>query len=654
MVSYDGLATDLAVRLERQLEAAQQITHIGSWEWDLASGVVTWSDELYRIYGLTPRSVEITLDSFLGRVHPGDRARIQDEIRAALARGGRFAHRERVIRPDGSVRDLDSVGEVVLGRDGAPVGLIGTCRDITEERRREEVIRLYADIVDNMQIGLSVWIADDPGDPSSLRLVAHNPATEQATGLSFAGAIGRTMPTIIPQVERTPLPALLLGVDDEHPLAELRELRLDARPGAPVFAVRAFALPDRCVALALEDISARVRAERLQEGERAALETLAAGAPLTAILTAICRYIEELVPATLASILLVDESGTRLRHGAAPSLPEDYVRAIDGSAIGASAGSCGTAAFRRELVCVSDLENDPLWADYREAARQAGLRACWSMPILSNEGRVLGTFAMYYREPRLPTQDAIRLIARAAHVAGIAIERRRVDDQLRGLHARIEGIREAERTAIAREIHDELGQALTALKMDIAWVARRLGDSENVRDKLQEMASHADNIIHTVRRISAELRPGVLDDLGLSAAIEWQAEEWSRRTGVRCSVHTEVGALRLERPVATAVFRIFQEALTNIARHANATKVEARLRQQAGELELEVCDDGVGLPPDAARGSSLGLLGMRERARLLGGDCEVKRREPHGTIVRLRLPIAERPSRTDTDSTIGA
>lgn len=517
-------STDMprTVRLERQLEAAQKITHIGSWEWDLATGVVTWSDELYRIYGLEPRSHPITLAFFLERVHPDDRARVQGEVAAALERGGRFSHLERVIRPDGSVRELDTVGEVVADAQGRPTGLIGTCRDVTDERRREE---------------------------------------------------------------------------------------------------------------------AAARAQRMQSGERRVLEMLASGAPLEEILAAIVRLIEELAPDALASILMLDESGTRLRHGAAPSLPESYNRAIDGAAIGPRAGSCGTAAFRRQPVLVTDIESDPLWEGYRELVRSLGLRACWSSPILANDGRALGTFAVYYREPRGPDEPARELVARAAHVAGIAIERRQLDDQLRALSQRIEATREEERTGIAREIHDQLGQALTALKMDIAWVSRRLRDPAGIEQKLAEMSRTTDEIIFSVRRISAELRPGVLDDLGLLAAIEWQAEEFARRSAIRCRVRSELGDLMVERALATAAFRIFQEALTNVARHAGATQVDVRLGARDGRLEMEVADDGVGLPEAMPRAGSLGLLGMSERARRLGGECEVRRRAPRGTVVSLSIPL---------------
>ena len=153
------------------------------------------------------------------------------------------------------------------------------------------------------------------------------------------------------------------------------------------------------------------------------------------------------------------------------------------------------------------------------------------------------------------------------------------------------------------------------------------------------MALTTDDLLRTVRRISAELRPSVLDTLGLRAAIEWQAEEFQRRTGTHIHVAANVTDLQFERELATNVFRIFQEALTNIARHASASVVNVTMRLDRGRLRLDVADDGIGLPEIAPRGSSLGLLGMRERARRLGGECTIKRREPRGTVVTLTVPL---------------
>jgi PAS domain S-box-containing protein len=520
--------------MARQLEAAQAITHVGSWEWDLATGIVSWSDELYRIYGLEPGSKVITLEVFLGALHPDDRDQIRGHVERAMAAGGRFSYRERIVRPTGEVRVLDTIGEVLVDADGKPASLIGTCRDVTEK-------------------------------------------------------------------------------------AELA--------------------------------AARHRAQRVQSGEREALEMLAAGAPLGDVLAKIVLLIEELDENSIASVLLLDSAGKHLRHGAAPHLPAEYNRALDGAAIGPHAGSCGTAAYRKERVLVTNIETDPLWIGYRHLVEPYGFKACSSFPICTSEGNVIGTFAVYYREPRGPTPIAIELIERAAHIAGIAIERRNLDDELHNLAARIEEVREEERTKMAREIHDELGQALTALKLDIAWVSRR--SQGEVAAKLGEMSQAADEIITSVRRISAELRPGILDAIGLPAALEWQADELTKRTGIAVNVESRVGELQLERSLATTVFRIFQEATTNVVRHAKAKQIDVTLWLERGNLRLDIADDGVGVPEIAPRHSSLGLLGMRERARSAGGDCTVRRREPRGTIVELTVPLRF-PAERDRDHELGA
>jgi signal transduction histidine kinase len=178
------------------------------------------------------------------------------------------------------------------------------------------------------------------------------------------------------------------------------------------------------------DITARKRAETLLAGEKHLLEMVARGDSLPRILDALCRLVEELASDALSSILLL-EDGNRLRHGAAPHLPQAYINAIDGAPIGPSAGSCGTAAYRGRPVLVSDIASDPLWADYRDLALAHGLRACWSSPILSSEDKVLGTFAVYYREARSPTPEQLEIIEQVTHLASIALERKRAETAVR-------------------------------------------------------------------------------------------------------------------------------------------------------------------------------------------------------------------------------
>jgi signal transduction histidine kinase len=212
--------------------------------------------------------------------------------------------------------------------------------------------------------------------------------------------------------------------------------------------------------------------------------------------------------------------------------------------------------------------------------------------------------------------------------------------ELRQLAFYLEAVRDHERSAIAREIHDELGHALTALKMDIVWLASKLaGERPELDGRLRAMAELADGTIATMRRIATELRPRVLDELGLVEAIEWRAADFSERTGIA----TELALAAPEPPpspqVAAALFRILQEALTNVARHAAARRVRIELRRDGQALLLRVADDGRGASPAALRSpESLGLLGMRERAAMLGGTATVQSGR-RGTTVSARLPL---------------
>jgi signal transduction histidine kinase len=220
-------------------------------------------------------------------------------------------------------------------------------------------------------------------------------------------------------------------------------------------------------------------------------------------------------------------------------------------------------------------------------------------------------------------------------------ERRQTEQQLRALAARLQRVREEERALIAREIHDELGQALTAMKMDLSWVVQKLPETEKrLREKIHSTLQLVDDTVQAVRRIASELRPGLLDDLGLSAALEWQAQEFQARAGTRCVVNLPVEDVVLDPERSIAIFRIFQETLTNVARHAAATRVEVRLRESETELVLEVRDNGKGIDPQEIDDpKSLGLLGMRERALLLGGQFEVSGCVGKGTTVTVRIPV---------------
>src|SRR5437867_10010247 len=218
---------------------------------------------------------------------------------------------------------------------------------------------------------------------------------------------------------------------------------------------------------------------------------------------------------------------------------------------------------------------------------------------------------------------------------------RKSEENLRALAAHLQSVREEEWTRIAREIHDELGQSLTGLKMDLTWVVNRLpGDQRVLAERKKSMFGLIDGTIQSMRKIASRLRPEVLDQLGLTAAIGWCAGDFRKRTGIRCKLSLPSDTLILDHERSTAAFRIFQELLTNVARHANATRIDVAMRVDSGALVLTVEDNGRGIAESAIEDSkSLGLLGMRERVLPFGGAIEIAGARDKGTKVRVCIPL---------------
>lgn len=221
---------------------------------------------------------------------------------------------------------------------------------------------------------------------------------------------------------------------------------------------------------------------------------------------------------------------------------------------------------------------------------------------------------------------------------------RRSLDQLRALTTYLQYVREEERTRIAREVHDELGQALTGLKLDMSWLATKVARSNTVvQNKVKTMVDHIDETIQTVRRIATELRPGILDSLGLVAALEWQANEFTSRSGAACHVTASVDDSSLSQQITTVFFRIYQEALTNIIRHAGASRVDVHLSEEGNTLTLIVKDNGRGISEEEIVNTrSIGLVGMRERAMLIGGEVSLHGAPGQGTSMILRVPLQQK------------
>ncbi len=235
-------------------------------------------------------------------------------------------------------------------------------------------------------------------------------------------------------------------------------------------------------------------------------------------------------------------------------------------------------------------------------------------------------------------EQLIRDIAKREQVER---ELRNSREQLRNLSAYLQAAIEQEKASIAREIHDDLGQNLTALMLDTSWLKKRLPENEvPLIEKVNSMSKVIKASIQTVKKLSTDLRPKILDDLGLTAAIEWMVEEFRNRTGTKCKTSVDVENSILDQERSTALFRILQEALTNIARHADATEVKIELREDHGQVSLEVVDNGKGIrESQVSDPKSFGLMGIRERVSMLNGELRISGTENKGTSIKVDIPL---------------
>ena len=472
---------------EELLRLVGKATDDAVWDWRLTSGDLWWGEGIRALTGKAPSELEPGIESWTSRIHPADRDRVVAGIHAVIDSGGSsWTDEYRFVRADGTFAHIFDRGYVIRDEAGRPVRMVGSMMDVTE------------------------------------RTHAHQELA--------------------------------------HRERQFREAQHVARVGSWEYDLRS------------HTVSWSEQMYRMYGQDPAHFQPTSDG--------------------VMALIIPAD-------------------RAIV------------TAATERAMK-----EQRPFAYDLRIQRSDGQIRmlSCRGHAVADSEGTVTG------------------LIGTAQDVT----ERRQVEERLResqrrlrALTARREAILEEERARISREIHDQLGQILTASKLDVAWMRDSLlGAPPEIRARLDELANRLDATVKTVRRITTELRPVVLDQLGLGPAVEWLARDFTHRTGLACSVGAALDGHVLPPDTATGLFRILQEALTNVARHADAATVRIELWATNDTVCLEITDDGRGVSDEElARTDGLGIIGMRERAILLGGALELAVSEPTGTRVSVWAPI---------------
>jgi PAS domain S-box-containing protein len=415
------------------------------------------------------------------------------------------------------------------------------------------------------------------------------------------------------------------------------------------------------------DVTERKWAEALRDGESRILEIIARDARLEEILESLVRVVEAQFAGLLCSVLLLDEDGQHTRHGAAPSLPKPYIEAIDGLCIGPKAGSCGTAMYRREPIIVSDILRDPLWEPYRGVAESYGLRACWSTPILAHSGKALGSFAMYYREPRSPSSAETRVLKMASHLAGIAIERklaREERERLRQAQADLAHINRVttmgELTAsLAHEVNQPIAAAVTNANTCLRWLMRDQPEVEEARAAATRIVKDGKRAADIVSRIRLLFKKGTpeRESVDVNELIrEMIVLLRSEATRYNIFVHTELAE---DIPQIMADRVQLQQVLMNLMvngidamKEADGTRelVINSHRAENEQLLVSVSDTGVGLPPQQPdqifnaffttkpHGTGMGLRISRSIVESHGGRLWAAENCPRGASFCFTLP----------------
>ena len=514
----------------------------------------------------------------------------------------------------------------------------------------QTVLGLYPELLRKLPVGVVLLLLEDPSDVKTFRIVDANRAAAEITGTTTRMLLGKTLADF-PKLLETPIPGQWLAALRSGKARNLGEISYgDKRIRQGIYSVRVFPLSSNFLGVAFEDVTDRKIAERtLQESEE--------------------RYRLLVQGVQEYAIFQLDPTGHVVSWNAGAERLKGYTaEEIIGKHFSIFYPSEDQLDEKPQHILARATQQgqseDEGWRIRKDASR------FWASVVVTalrdSAGTLLG-FAKLTRDTT-KTREKEQALTKAKELLELRIEQRtavltRVNqelrteiaereraeeqlrtslDQLRALAARLQSVREEERTSIAREIHDELGQGCTAIKMDLALIGRRLTKRQTkLRAKVDSAMQLADDMIGTLRKIASQLRPRTLDDLGLSAALEAQAQEFESRTGILCSVTLPQEPLVLDADISTAVFRIFQESLTNVARHAHATRVEARLERQNNRITFQVSDNGEGFDPEKAKANkSLGLVGMQERAFLLNGDLKIAGVPGAGTTMTLTIPLA--------------
>jgi signal transduction histidine kinase len=390
----------------------------------------------------------------------------------------------------------------------------------------------------------------------------------------------------------------------------------------------------------LQALSQRQRSRH----ETRVLKMLAQGDSMAEVLNEICHVIDAKSPGVIPTVLLLDDDGLHLRLAAGPKVPTIWSEAFNGLKVPSYDALDNHAEHAKRSVPFADVKSHPSFAAFWGRTLGQGIKAAWSVPILSKRKKVLGTLILFCPTSQPPGDRELEVVEQATHIAAIAIEYHRKEEELHDLSRRLYQSQDQERRRIARELHDSTGQKLAVLGLNLAIGRAALVKQPSESDKtLLECESLIRNISDELRTLSYLLHPPLLDECGLNLAVQWYVSGINQRNGLHVEIELPDEPRRLSDEAELAVFRIVQASLTNVHLHSEASKAKVQLAQTLDGVVVTISDDGHGIPAGVLDHSSptktvgVGITGMRERVEQLGGRLEIKTGR-HGTKVEATIP----------------
>jgi signal transduction histidine kinase len=400
---------------------------------------------------------------------------------------------------------------------------------------------------------------------------------------------------------------------------------------------------------------AQALSQRLPISETHVLKMLSQGAPMMEVLNELCNFIDAKSPGVIPTVLLPDADG-HLRLAADPKVPKIWNEAFEGMKVPSFASFQSLAGHQEKPVPVADLRSDPSFAACWDLALSQGVQAAWSVPILSKDRKILGTLILFYPTPQPPDERDLELMEQVIHMAAIAIECHRNEEELRAFSRRLYQSQDEERRRIARELHDSTGQRLAVLEMTLSMVKGAIARQPQECDRvLSQCTSLARSISDEIRTLSYLLHPPMLDECGLNAAIRSYVSGINQRNGLHVEVEIPQDLCRLSEEAALAIFRIVQASLTNVHLHSGASVAKVKIEQNLDGVIVVVSDEGQGIPEGVldhtsrTRTVGIGITGMRERVKHLGGRLEIETGRK-GTKVKATIPNRHLRTLTPADA----